>query len=135
MYSISIGGVRNQRTTASSSSYSFTVTTEDGTAGIEGKNSGIFLQISAVPEYTSFSIIPTSFVNSAITTYTFDVTTPTLLLDGDKVQLTPQTEVTNPSSPTPTCQGTSANMESSLTCEVSGNVIIVTLNFQASVGN
>lgn len=130
VYSFSIGGVRNQRTTASSSSYSFAVTTEDGSAAVENRSTGAFLLISAVPEYTSFSVIPTSFINSAITTYTFEVTTPTLLLDGDKVQLTPQTEVTNPTAPT--CQGASANMESSLTCEVAGNVVTVTLNFSGT---
>ena len=49
------------------------------------------------------------------------------------MQLTPQTEVINPTSPT--CAGVSANMENSLTCEVSGNIVIVTLNFLASNGD
>ncbi len=67
----SIGGVRNQRTTAITSSYSFVVTTESGQDAVENKNTDVFLPITQVPELTSMSLIPSSFINSATTTYTF----------------------------------------------------------------
>ena len=68
------------------------------------------------------SITPSTFVNSASATYTFSVTTPTLLMDGDVVKLTPQSEVSNPTSLTPTCAGVSSNTLSA-TCALNGNVV------------
>ena len=87
-----------------------------------------------MPSLNSFSVTPTSYINSAVTTYSFSgVISKTILIDNDTVTITPQNTVTNPLGSI-TCAATSSNLDS-VSCALSGGGVKVTLNFKASSGN
>ena len=95
----------------------------------------MYFSVASLQEITSFSLTSSTSVNSAIATYTFLVTFPIPLVDGDKLYILAPSEITNPTSSSPTCQGASSNIENNLSCQSSSIVLRITLDFPDSQGN
>ena len=128
VYSFSVGGIRNQRTAGATSDFKVTVT--DGGNNVESKTKGLTSSVSSVPQFTSFTVTPANSATSASTVYTFQATASTLLRDGDILSISPQTGVTNPT--TPLCKGISANLESQLISFIDSGKVAVVLDFTGS---
>ena len=108
-YTFSIGGLKNPRVATMTSSGIATVT--DGGNYVEGMTRSIMSFAISVPEFTSFTVTPTSNTVSEATVYTFTATSSVDLKDGDIMTLDKQTEVTNPTNPV--CKGVT-NLETEL---------------------
>ncbi|CDW77580.1 UNKNOWN [Stylonychia lemnae] len=123
-FTLTLGNLRNPRTTAVTSS--FTITTTDSSDNkIAEASTGITVQMTQVPDITSFAVAQASGVNGAATDYTFTVTSPIPQLSTDKITFTFPTEITVPGSIT--C-ATVSNV-GAISCAVSGSTVTATFTF------
>ena len=98
----------------------------DGGANVESKTKGVSTSVTSVPQFTAFTVTPTSATPSASTVYTFSATAGSPLNDGDILSLDKQTEVTNPTSPV--CRGVT-NLETELIAFIDTTKIKIVLDF------
>jgi hypothetical protein len=100
-FTVNIGGLRNPRTTATTST--FQVATYDSSGyKIAEKTTGITTAMTITPDIPSFAVTPASVINGASNSYTISVTSPIPLLNTDKLVMTFPSEITM-TTPSPLC--------------------------------
>ena len=123
-----ISGVRNPVSLQQSSSFS-AITQTSGSYAIDQLTTGITVTMTSTSELQLVSLSSTSLINGASNNLSFNISSPSDLVDGDKVRVIFPSQVTLPT--TVSWVGIT-NLAASLTCSKTSQTIDITLEFSAS---
>jgi hypothetical protein len=126
----SVPGIRNPRSTATTSTFKVYIYDEDG-FGQYSIESGEGISVSSISDVTAVSLSRASTVNGIKTTYTFTITLNSIIVSGDYLRIVFPNEIAV-QSVTNQCTGIT-NLTASLTCSLTSNTIYVSIALPTGV--
>ena len=127
---MSISGIRNPRSTASTLTFKTYIYDSNGD-GQYSYDTGANLAVSSVSDFTDISISRGSTINSAVTTYTFTITLSNVIESSDYYQIVFPNEMIVDSVANQ-CVGVT-NLATSLTCSVTGQNVYLKITLEDGV--